>query len=390
MNPADFKNSRAGRCIKTPENYWAFVPNDLPPVIKYDKTLTNSLSRADRALSELSGAGKRNPNPYLLVSPYMRKEAVSSSRIEGTQATIQELFYYESSSFAKETGSDVMEVANYVKAIEFGINALEKLPISIRLIKNIHKILMEGVRGNRAMPGELRKSQNWIGTPNSSIDNVTYVPPPVDAMKESLYRFEKYLHVNSDDPLLIRCALIHYQLEAIHPFLDGNGRIGRLLITFFLIEKNYLSQPLLYLSEYFERHREQYYTCLLNISRKGDWTAWLLFFLKGIEVQSKDAIEKADNILELYSNYAQRLRKTKKIPESSQLLLDEIFLNPFVSTSRLSKKWNLPYNSVKTGIKRLEKLNILAKIPDNMLERFDIPKRYNIYVAPDILNLDSS
>ncbi|MCH7589678.1 Fic family protein, partial [PVC group bacterium] len=222
-----------------------------------------------------------------LVSPYTRKEAVSSSRIEGTQATIQELFYYESSSFAKETGSDVMEVANYVKAIEFGINALEKLPISIRLIKNIHKILMEGVRGNRATPGELRKSQNWIGTPNSSIDNVTYVPPPVDAMKESLYRFEKYLHVNSDDPLLIRCALIHYQLEAIHPFLDGNGRVGRLLVVLFLCAKGVLPTPLLYLSAYFELLRDEYYRQLLRVSTTGDWNAWLRFFLRGVDLQAR-------------------------------------------------------------------------------------------------------
>lgn len=387
MNPADFKSSKAGRCIKTPEDYWAFSPNDLPPDIVYDKELSNCLSKADRALSKLSGTEKLLPNPDLLISPYIRREAVSSSRIEGTRATLSELLYFESSRNILDKGTDVKEVENYVKATEFGIKKLQELPISIRLIKNIHEILMKDVRGNQATPGELRKSQNWIGPANTNPTTATYVPPPVDIMKESLYKLEKYLHSKTGDPLLIQCALIHYQFEAIHPFLDGNGRIGRLLITFFLVEKNYLSQPLLYLSEYFEKHRERYYKHLLDISKKGNWNGWLKFFLKGIELQSNDALKKSDKIVKLYNTYLSKLKSTKKIPASAFRIIDEIFQNPFVSTASLSRKWNIPYNSVKTGIKRLEDLKILARVSDSFFEMLKLSKEHNIFAAPDVLEI---
>ncbi|MCH8286051.1 Fic family protein [candidate division KSB1 bacterium] len=390
MNPADFKNSRAGRCIKTPEDYWAFSPNDLPPEIEYDKELSKCLSNADRALSELSGTGKLLPNPYLLMSQYIRREAVSSSRIEGTRATISELFYFESSRNILDEGSDVKEVENYVKAMEFGITKLRELPISIRLIKNIHEILMKDVRGNQAASGELRKSQNWIGPANTNPATATFVPPPVDIMKESLYKLEEYLHCKTGDPLLIQCALIHYQFEAIHPFLDGNGRIGRLLITFFLIEKKYLSQPLLYLSEYFEKNRERYYKHLLDISKKGDWNGWLKFFLKGIEIQSIDALNKSDKIVKLYNKYLDNLKSTKKIPASALLIIDEIFQNPFITTASLSRRWNIPYNSIKTGIKRLTDLKILVRVSDGGLEMFKLSKEHNVFAAPGVLEISNN
>lgn len=389
MNPDDFINSSAGKCIKTTEGYWAFVPSDLPPKIKYDKNLSIHLSDADRALSELSGTSKLIPNPYRLISPYIRREAVSSSRIEGTQASISDLFFYESSQLKHVKDSDVKEVHNYVKAIEHGIERLKELPISIRLIREIHGILMKGVRGSKTTPGELRKIQNWIGAPNSKPEDSVYVPPPVYYMKEALYNWEKYLHEKADEPLLIQCALMHYQFEAVHPFLDGNGRLGRLLITFFLIERGYLEQPLLYISEYFERNREKYYEHLLNVSGKGDWYGWVLFFLKGIAEQSKDALIKADKILRLYDKYMKDLKKTKKIPESAHKLIDEIFKNPFVSISNLSKEWDIPYNSVKTGVKRLEELEILVEIPDAGKEVLNLSKSSKMFVAKDILELSS-
>ena len=277
MDSKDFEKSAAGRCIKTLKNYWAFIPNPLPPSIIY-KDLINLLSEADRLLGELSGTGRTLLNPYLLIGPYTRREAVSSSRIEGTEASLSDLFYFEAAETEKPKVSDVKEVKNYVKAMEAGIKRLKDLPISVRLIREIHKILMQGVRGEQAEPGELRKSQNWIGRQGCTLNEATFVPPPIDEMAKALSDWENYLHSNPKEPPLIQCALMHYQFEAIHPFLDGNGRIGRLLITFFLCEKGFLTQPLLYLSEFFEKHRSEYYSRLLGVSQRGEWKEWIEFF----------------------------------------------------------------------------------------------------------------
>lgn len=379
MNLKNFEDSSAGRCIKTLNGYYAFVPNPLPPVIQYDKKLIRLLSEADRLLGELSGAGRLLPNPYLLIAPYIRREAVSSSRIEGTQASLSDLFFYEASEQEEPKVPDVMEVRNYVKAMEYGIKRLAELPLSVRLIREIHKILTKGVRGERATPGEIRRSQNWIGPSGCSLNEATYVPPPVEEMKQTLSDWEKYLHLNSDEPLLIQCALIHYQFEAIHPFLDGNGRVGRLLITFFLCEKGYLTQPLLYLSAFFDKYRDEYYARLLAISQKGEWQRWIEFFLRGIANQSKEALLDAKKILELHAEYQNVLEKTKKVPESAHRLIDEIFVNPVISISGLSKKWNMPFNSVKTGVLRLVGIDILREVSDR--------KRNKLFIAPRLMKL---
>ena len=237
VNPKDFENSQSGKCIKTLQGYWAFVPNPLPPHIDYDVKLQHLLSNADRLLGELSGTGRVMPNPYLLIAPYIRREAIFSSRIEGTQAGLNDLLFFEAEQPKKPKIPDVREVHNYVRAMEYGIVRVKELPISIRLIREIHKLLMEGVRGEHATPGELRRSQNWIGQPGCSLNDASYVSPPVKEMHQAIGDWEKYLHSNPYEPPLVQCALMHYQSEAIHPFLDGNGRIGRLLITFFLCEK---------------------------------------------------------------------------------------------------------------------------------------------------------
>lgn len=269
MKPEDFENSSAGRCVKTTTGYWAFIPHPLPPVLGYDTSLIRLLSEAHRLLGELSGTGRLLANPYLLIAPYVRREAVSSSRIEGTQASLNDLFFFEASESEKPKVPDVREVKNYVRAMEYGIDRLKELPISIRLIGEIHRVLMEDVRGEHATPGEIRRSQNWVGPPGCSLQDATYVPPPVEEMKNALSDWEKYLHSDPDAPPLIQCALMHYQFEAIHPFLDGNGRVGRLLITFFLWEKGLLTQPLLYLSAFFDRFRDEYYSRLLAVSQKN-------------------------------------------------------------------------------------------------------------------------
>jgi len=355
------------------------VPHPLPPRIKYDKELIRLLSEADRLLGELSGTGRLLPNPYLLIAPYVRREAVSSSRIEGTQASLSDLFFFEAAEKREPRVPDVREVSNYVSAIDYGIERLKDLPISVRLIKEIHEKLMEGVRGERATPGELRRSQNWIGPPGCTLIDAIFIPPPVEEMKESLGTWEKYLHSDLSEPLLIECALMHYQFEAIHPFLDGNGRIGRLLITFFLCEKGYLSQPLLYLSGFFERYRDEYYTRLLEVSRKGDWLGWIKFFLRGVSVQCQDALSDAKKILDLHTEYKLALEQTKKVPESAHRILDEIFVNPIISISRLSKKWGVAYNAVKTGVLRLVKIGILTKLTEQ--------RRNKLFFAPKFLDL---
>lgn len=382
MNPKDFENSSAGKCVKTLQGYQAFLPNPLPPLIHYDKKLSYLLSEADRMLGELSGIGRLLHNPYLLISPYIRREAVASSRIEGILTSLGDLFFFEATQSERGIAPDVREVRSYVLAMKYGLDRLKELPVSTRLIREIHKVLMENASGGHATPGEIRRTQNWIGPPGCSLNDATYVPPPVGEAQQALGELEKYLHSNPEDPPLIQCAVMHYQFEAIHPFLDGNGRIGRLLITFFLCERGYLIQPLLYLSGFFEKFRDEYYSRLLAVSQRGDWHGWLEFFLRGIAHQSRDAISDAGKILELHAEYQRSLGQTKKIPESAHKLIDEVFLNPVVSISQLSRKWNTPFNSIKKGVLRLVKTGILKEVTDR--------KRNRLFVASKLMDLLTS
>src|SRR2546426_4191463 len=291
MDPTAFKAPEAGRVIRTPKGYAAFVPAPLPPTLDYGADLVRALSRADAALSELSGLGQHLPNPHLLIAPYVRREAVLSSRIEGTKASLSDLLLDEMENAASvPREDDVREVRNYVVALEYGIKRLRDLPLSLRLVRELHARLMKGVRGERATPGEFRRSQNWIGPSGSTPATAPYVPPPPEHMKEALADCERFLHEREKLPDLIQCALMHEQFEAIHPFLDGNGRVGRLLITLFLIERGRLSQPLLYLSAYIEAHRGEYYSGLQAVHTDGDWKGWIRFFLTGVELIAQDAV----------------------------------------------------------------------------------------------------
>ena len=284
--------------------------------------MASLLSKADITLGKLSGAGQLLPNPHLLIRPFIRREAVMSSRIENTQSGLDDLFLFEADETEPLPVSDVREIFNYVKAMEYGIKRLPELPISSRLICEVHEVLMKEVRGGHATPGWMRTSQNWIGgrTPMDAI----YVPPPVPEMKQCFSDLEKYIHSNAKEPPLIQCALVHYQFEAIHPFVDGNGRIGRLLITFMLLERELLSQPLLYLSDFFEQHRDEYYRLLLNVSQKGEWKAWFTFFLNGIRQQSEDALLTVQQLLNLQSEY-RKLAAGPKVPKVVSYLVDYLF-----------------------------------------------------------------
>ncbi len=379
MNQEDFKNSAAGRCIRTitqPSN-WAYVPYPLPAKIEMDWELANLLSRADIKLGELSGAGQLLPNPHLLIRPFIRREAVMSSRIENTQSGLDDLFFFEADETESPPVSDVTEIINYVRAMEHGIKRLKELPISSRLICEIHGILMEGARGEHATPGEMRTSQNWIGSPGCTLMDATYVPPPVPEMKACFSDLEKYVHSDATEPALIQCALVHYQFEAIHPFLDGNGRIGRLLIAFMLLETRLLSQPLLYLSDFFEQHRDEYYRLLLTVSQKGDWKAWLVFFLNGVRQQSEDSLATIRKLLDLQKQY-RAVATGRRVPMAVNRLIDHLFANPIISISELSKAWKIPFPTVQRGVDYLIEKGILGEITGG--------RRNRLFVAHEIFN----
>ena len=379
MNPEDFKNSTAGQCMRTIREpaYWAYVPHPLPPKIEVDWELANLLSTAGTKLGELSGAGQLLPNPHLLIRPFIRREAVMSSRIENTKSGLDDLFLFEADEGEPPSGSDVNEIINYVRAMEYGLKRLAKLPISSRLIGELHEILMEGVRGEYATPGEMRRSQNWIGSPGCTLMNATYVPPPLLEMNACFSDLEKYIHSDPMEAPLIQCALVHYQFEAIHPFVDGNGRIGRLLITFMLLERKLLSQPFLYLSDFFEQHRDEYYRLLLTVSQKGDWKAWLTFFLNGVRQQSEDALATIQKLLDLQKQYRE-VATGQRVPKIVNRLIDHLFTGPIVSISQLSKTWKMPFPTVKRGVDYLIEKGILVEITGR--------QRNRLFVANEIFN----
>ena len=282
--------------------YRAYVPAPLPPPMTWNASLTFELSSADRAIGRLAGEGRRLPNPHLLIRPFVRKEAVQSSRIEGTQATLGELLADEAGAAVERSPSDLREVGNYVVALEYGLGRLESLPVSLRLVREMHDLLMRGVRGDAAAPGEFRHSQNWIGAPGSTLSQATYVPPPPAELMGCLDAWERFLHDETLPPL-VHAAVTHSQFEAIHPFLDGNGRIGRLLITLLLVQRDVIPSPLLYLSSYFEATRQEYYARLLGVTDRGEWEEWLAYFLRGVALQAQDAVDRIQRMDDLLSDW---------------------------------------------------------------------------------------
>jgi len=359
MDPANFRVSEAGKVIRTSEGYHAFIPAPLPPKFTYDAELALALSRADAALSELSGLGRLLPNPHLLIAPYVRREAVLSSRIEGTRASLSDVLLDEMGDDAARRGAtDVHEVRNYINALEFGVKRLESLPLSLRLTRELHARLMKGVRGDRATPGEFRRSQNWIGPAGSTPVTAAYVPPPPREMASALADWEKFLHQRDKMPDLIQCAFMHEQFEAIHPFLDGNGRVGRLLITLFLIERGRLSQPLLYLSAYIEDHRQDYYDLLQRTRTHGDWNAWLRFFLTGVAEMAQDAMSRARELMELREKFRKRLADKPR----ALALLDELFVNPYVTVARAELALKVSNPTARQAVALLQKHRMLKEV----------------------------
>ncbi|HEY3348429.1 MAG TPA: Fic family protein [Thermoanaerobaculia bacterium] len=367
MKASDFSRDSWGRLARIAGGYEAFVPKRLPPPLPSTWALSSGVSRADRALAELAGAGRSLPNPRLLVAPFVHKEAVLSSRIEGTQASLSDLFFFESGpAFARAGGGaaapdDVREVANYVTALEYGLARLGTLPISLRLLRELHERLMDGIGGAGMTPGEFRTRQNWIGPPESRLDDAVFVPPPVREMERCLHELEAFVHASSDLPALVRIALVHYQFEAIHPFIDGNGRIGRLLISLLLSNEGLLVQPLLSLSAFFERRRKDYYRLLLDVSRSGEWTAWVEFFLAGVEEQARDAIRRTGTLLDLRQEYRARFESAR----SSALLLklvDGLLEAPVLTIPQAARRLKVTHRAATLNVLKLVEAGVVAEV----------------------------
>ena len=379
MDPARFQASAAGKVVKTPEGFYAFVPAPLPPKLEYGQDLVLALSRADAALSELSLAGEQLPNPHLLIAPYLRQEAVLSSRIEGTRTTLSELLMDEVAAAPPERDpSDLREVRNYVEALEYGLARLSELPLSLRFVRELHERLMQGVRGAHMTPGEFRRSQNWIGPPGCTLADATYVPPPVDEMNRALGDWELFLHDRTSLPDLVQCALVHEQFEAIHPFLDGNGRVGRLLITLFLSERGRLTQPLLYLSAYIEAHRSDYYDALLRVRTAGDWEGWLLFFLRGVQQTAVHGAKQAREIIRIREEYRQRVQGQVK----AVALVDEVLRTPFITVPEAQRALGVSNPTARTAVNALVAAGLLQEVGDRPWRR--------LYVARPVLDVLSA
>lgn len=358
--------------------YSAFVPAPLPPDIAWTARLISALSDADRLVGRLAGEGGRLPNPHVLIRPFVQREAVLSSKIEGTQATLGELLAAEAGAGAivDRSPEDLREVGNYVVALEHGILRLKKLPLSVRLTRELHEKLMRGVRGQRAAPGQFRKIQNWIGKPGSTITTASYIPPPPGEVEPCLAAWEKFVH-ESTLPPLVTIGLAHYQFEAIHPFLDGNGRVGRLLITLFLIARQILPTPLLYLSAFFEASRRDYYEGLRGVSERGAWNDWLEYFLLGVARTSEDALSRATRINHLLGHWQ---RTVSGESSNNPLRVVELLgANPFVTTSGVAGKLDVAFTTAQRAIERLERAGIVKQVGD--------AKRDRVYCASALLNI---
>jgi Fic family protein len=362
VNPRNYRNSSAGNPIQHPQGYWYFLPADLPPGLNWSPALVSILAEAERNLSKLANLGISPASLDLLVQPFIRREAVVSTRIEGTRASLSDLYAYEAQQLSfLEPDSDASEVHNYVLALDYGFERLQTLPISLRLIRELHAKLMENVRGEHLTPGEFRRSQNWIGPAGCTLQNAPYVPPPAQEMLAALHQLKIFMYTPGEVPALIRVALIHYQFEAIHPFLDGNGRIGRLLIILLLYTWNLLPQPLLYLSAYFEANRQEYYDRLLAVSQYGKWEDWLHFFLTGISTQSLDAIQRTTQLRVLYASYIEQLQ-VERAAERLIDVLDFLFKRPIVTIRQIEGALVIPYRSASRYVEKLVKLGILREI----------------------------
>ena len=358
------------------KGYRAYYPSPLPQTIDIAHDTVMRVADAEAALGRLAGAGRLLPNPHLLIRPYLLKEALSSARIEGTQASL--LGVLEAEAEEQKNDPDIEEVLNYMMAMEEGLAHLDRLPFSLRLVRSMHAVLLRGVRGRERQPGEVRVSQNWIGPPGSTLETASFVPPPPGELASLLSDWERFVHENRAMSVLVQSGLLHYQFETIHPFLDGNGRMGRLLIVFHLVLRDRLPEPLLYLSSYFERRRDDYYTGLQGVRERGDMNAWLQFYLKGVETQANDAVRRAERLIDLREKY--RARVTESTRGQVVILVDSLIANPITNGHRVEARLGVKRPTSLRMLSLLEELEILTEIKPG-------PRRQRRFVAKEVLEI---
>lgn len=373
----NLKDSPLGSLVPADAGQMAFVPSPLPRVLDIARELGPALDKALILVSRLGGVGETLPNPHLLIAPFLRREAVLSSKIEGTQASMSDVYRFEVGGHRAHS-EDVREVINYIDAVNWGLEEIASLPICIRLANEMHARLMVDVRGHDKRPGELRNKQNWIGKLDTPIEMARYIPPPHNMVPDLMSDWEKFTNEPSVIPVLVRCALMHYQFEAIHPYEDGNGRIGRALIMLFLRQEGVLSTPLLYMSAYFEAHDDEYRDHLLRTSQTGDWQPWLRFFLEGVAAQAQDALDRSLKIRELQDDFNQRLQKSRASANAFRLL-DPLFTNPYVTIPSAAEYLGLTYAGAQGVVQRLSQAGILTKDSGRW--------RPTLFVARELLNV---
>jgi len=377
MDPERYTDSTYGKVQPVPGlGYRAYYPNTLPPLVELASDTVTRLADAEASLGRLAGAGRLLPNPHLLIRSYLLREALASARIEGTQASL--LGVLEAEADDAEYTPDIEEVLNYVAAMEQGLTRLDTLPFSLRLVRDMHAVLMDGVRGRERLPGEFRTSQNWIGPPGSTIQSARFVPPPPGELSNLLSDWERFVHQNQGISVLVQSGLLHYQFETIHPFLDGNGRMGRLLIVFHLVLNGRLPQPLLYLSSYFERHRDEYYDKLQGVRERGDLDAWLRFYLTGMETQANDAVTRAERLVDLRESY--RARVVESTRSQAVTLVDSLFANPIITARRVERSLDVKRPTSLRMLDQLQDLAILTEMAPG-------PRRQRRFMAAEILRV---
>jgi Fic family protein len=328
-----------------------------------DDEMLTLISQADRALGRLDGSIQTLPSPDLFVFMYVRKEAVLSSQIEGTQSSLNDVIEAEAKVFRPDRPADVGEVINYVRAMNYGLKRLQELPVSVRLIREIHERLLKGVRGAERQPGELSRSQNWIGPPGSTIREASFIPPPPDAVPQALADLERFVHSEDPMPALIKIGLAHAQFETIHPFLDGNGRVGRLLIVFLLCERKILLKPVLYISHYFRRHRERYYALLQATRDQGDWESWLKFFLTAVTEVSREATETARRIVDLRERHRRTITEDFGRAAGNGLrVLESLYRGPIISVNDIVQLTHVSFTAANALMRRFVERGILKEI----------------------------
>ncbi|HIH45427.1 MAG TPA: Fic family protein [Candidatus Methanoperedenaceae archaeon] len=373
--------SRSGTFVRQPDGYEAFVPSPLPPdpPIEYSAELRSLLSRADRELARLDGITTVLPNPELFIAMYVKKEAILSSQIEGTQASLAGILEFEAAMTPREDVNEIKEVINYIKALNHGMHRLDELSLSVELLRELHRTLLEGTRGARKIPGEFRGIQNYIGAPGATMREATFVPPPPDKVAPAMEELESFISSDDDIPPLVKIALIHAQFETIHPFLDGNGRVGRLLITLYLFWRAVLTRPILYLSFYLKKNRSEYYDLLMKVRREGAWEDWIKFFLRGVGETSQEAANTAREIIRLKDELVARLYENSVSSIHAVRLLDLLFETPVISTGEVGNKLHVSGVTANELVRRFVKIGILREVTGK--------QRYKKYMFRDYVDL---